>query len=118
MIRNPPLNKSELLHGCEMLIDSGADSFVVENYRFVTETIEGISVSAQGFSDSQPTIDDLPIVNALYAYDNTDSGKTILLEVNYCIYLGLNKVDVIACPKQMRSHGLPVDERPTTLPLM
>ena len=90
-----------MFDGCEILIDSGADTSVVGKHGFVTEVIEGISVSAQGFSDSQPTLDDLPVVNALYAYDDQKSGEVLLLELNHCIYLGPQKRDAIACPNQM-----------------
>ena len=98
-----------------MLIDSGADTFVVGKYEFVTEIIEGVSVLAQGFSDSQPILDDLPVFDALYAYDDPVSGEVILLEVNHCIYLGSKKNDAIACPNQMRIHGVHVDEQPNTI---
>ena len=98
-----------------MLFDSGANASVVGKHGFVTEVIEGVTVSAQGFSDGQPALKDLPVVNALYAYDNPDSGKVHPLEVNHCIYLGLQKRDEIACPNQMRMHGVHVDDRPTSL---
>ena len=84
-----------------MLLDSGADTSVVGKHGFVTEVIEGVTVSAQGFSDGQPALNDLPVVNAFYAYDHPDSGEVYLLELNYCIYLGSQKTDAIACPNQM-----------------
>ena len=71
-----------------MLLDFGADTSVAGKHGFVTEVIEGIRVYAQGFSDGQPALDDLPIVNALYAYDDHVSGEVILLELNHSIYLG------------------------------
>ena len=114
-IRNPSLSPTEKSLGCELLIDSGADTSVVGRHGFVTEIIEGITVSAQGFSDSQPTIDNLQIVNALYAYDHPDSGEIILLELNYTIYMGTSKIDAIACPNQLRLNGVHVDDRPRTL---
>ena len=77
---------------------------------FVTEIIEGVSVTAQGFIDSQPTLHDLPVVNALYAYNDPASGEVVLLEVNHCIYLGSKKNDTIACPNQMRINGVHVDD--------
>ena len=98
-----------------MLLDSGADTSVVGKHGFVTEVIEGVTVSAQGFSDGQPALNDLPVVNAFYAYDHPDSGEVYLLELNYCIYLGSQKTDAIACPNQMRVHGIHVDDRPTSL---
>ena len=108
--------KSMFAHnGCEMLLDSGADTSVVGKHGFITEVIEGISVSAQGFSDGQPALDDLPVVNALYAYDDHNSGEVILLELNHSIYLGSQKRDAIACPNQLRIHGVDVDDRPTSL---
>ena len=99
--RNPTLNRSELLRCCNLLIDSGADTFVVGKHGFVTEIIEGASVSAKGFSDTQPQLNDLPLVNAVYTYNDEDSGEIILPKVNYCIYLGSDKNDGIACPNQM-----------------
>ena len=98
-----------------MLLDSGADTSVVGKHRFLTEAIEGIIVLAQGFSDGQPALDDLPVVNALYAYDDHDSREVILLEVNHSIYLGSQKRNAIACPNQLRIHGVHVDDRPTSL---
>ena len=98
-----------------MLLDSGADTSVVGKHGFVTEVTEGISVSAQGFSDGQPALDDLPVLNALYAYDDHDSGEVIVLELNHSIYLGSQKRNAIACPNQLRIHGGHVDDRPISL---
>lgn len=98
-----------------MLIDSGADTFVVGKHGFVTEIIEGVSVSAQGFSDSQPTLNDLPVVNTLYAYDDPASGEVIFLEINHCIYLGLKNNDAITCPNQIRTHGVHVVDQPNAI---
>ena len=72
-------------------------------------------MSAQGFIDSQPTLDDLPIVNALYVYDDQKSWEVILLELKHCIHLGSQKRDAIACPNQMQMHGVHVDNRPRSL---
>ena len=77
---------------------------------FATEVVEGVSVSAQGFSDAQPQLNDLSTVNPVYAYDDAHSGEVILLEVNHCIYLGSNKNNAIACPNQMCVHGVHVDD--------
>ena len=62
-----------------MLIDFGADTSVVDKHGFVTEIIEGVSVSDQGFSYSHRTLKVLPIVDALYTYNHQDSGEVILL---------------------------------------
>jgi len=74
-----------------MLLNAGADTSVVGKHEFVAEVIEVVTVSAQGFSDGQPALNNLPVVNVFYAYNNPDSGEVYLLELNHCIYLGPQK---------------------------
>ena len=114
-ISSTNLSSSELKYGCDLLLDSGSDTFVAGKHAFITEVIEGVTVSAKSFDDSAPALNDLKIVNAVYAYDHLESGEIILLRENYCIYIGLNKDDSIACPNQMRAYGVHVDERPSSL---
>jgi len=109
------LSDSELTDGCELLMDSGADTCVAGKHAWISERIEGVTVSARGFSDSLPIVENLPIVNAIYAYDNPLTGEVILLEMNYSIYLGDNKTDSIACPNQMRLNGIYLNDLPRAL---
>ena len=84
-------------------------------HAWVVDTIEGLTASAQGFDDSSSTLCDIPIVNAVYAYDRRDTGETVLLEFNHCLYLGNRKNDAIACPNQLRLNGVSIDDRPQSL---
>ena len=112
-ITYPSLNKNELFQGCNLIMDSGVDTCCAGKHAWVTELIQGISVSCRGFSDSLPVKEDLPIANVIYAYDCAHQGKTILSHINYCIHMGKKKNDALACPNQMRSFGVTVDERPS-----
>ena len=98
-----------------LLFDSGADTGVAGKHAWVVEVVEGITASARGFDETSKPIEDLPIVNVVYAYDRPDTGEVLLLEYNHQIYMGDRKSDSIACPNQMRLHGIFVDEKPTFL---
>ena len=111
-INNIKLSSNELKEGCELLIGSGADTCVAGKHAWVKEIIEGVTVSARGFSDTLPIEEDSPIVNAVYAYDSPSTGEVVLLEMNHCIYMGKMKVDSIACPNQMRLNGFYVNDLP------
>ena len=95
------ISEKELSSGCELLIDFGADTCVAGKHAWISEIIEGFTVSARRFSDTLPIEEYFPIVNAIYAYDIHVSGKVILLEMNHCIYMGTKKTDSIVCPNQM-----------------
>ena len=109
------LTDKELITGCELLIDSGSDTCVVGKYAWISEIIEGVTVSARGFSDTLPMEENLPIVNVIYAYDNPHTSQIILLEINFSIYMGDNKTDSIACPNQMRFNGVYINDLPKVL---
>ena len=111
----PKLKPDELHNGCSMVIDSGADTCCAGKHAWVSSFVQGISVSCKGFSDTLPIEEDLPIANVIYAYDCPIRGDVILLHLNYCIYMGNKKDDALACPNQMRSYGVFVDERPSSL---
>ena len=63
------LTDKEMIIGYELLIDSGADTCVAGKHAWISEIIEGVTVSTRGFRDTLPIEDNLPIVNAIYAYD-------------------------------------------------
>ena len=112
-ISSLPLTSLEMKNGCDLLIDSGSDSFVAGKHAFIDEVISGITVTTQSFNDSEPPLPNLRIVNAIYAYNDPGSGQVFLLHANHSIYMGDAKKDSFACPNQMRTHGLHVDDRPT-----
>ena len=113
-VRFPILSKQEIYNGCDLIMDSGADTCCAGKHAWVSAFIQGISVSCRGFSDDLPTKEDLPLANVVYAYDCPFRGEVILLHINYCIYMGNKKNDALACPNQLRSYGIEVDERPSS----
>ena len=96
------LTKSELTNGRKSLINSGANTYVADKHAWISEVNEGVTVSARGFSNNLPIEENLPIVNAIYIYNNPHIGGIILLEMNYYIYMRDKKIDSIACPNHMR----------------
>ena len=94
-------------------MDSGADTFVTGKHTWVSEIIEGTIVSAKGFNNNLPIIENSPMVNAIYAYDDESTGGVIILEINHCIYMIDNKDNAIACPNQMCIHDIHLDDRPS-----
>ena len=109
------LTNEEVQKGCNLLVDTGADTCVAGKHAWVVEIIEGFSANVRGFDDSTQTLENLPIVNVKYAFDIETTGETIILEVNHCIYLGSKKTDGILCPNQLRMNGIYIDERPSAL---
>lgn len=60
------LTKDELDNGCELLIDTGADTCVAGKHAWVVEIIEGFTANVRGFDDTTDTLENLPIVNHIY----------------------------------------------------
>ena len=74
------LTKSELTNGRESIINLGANTCIVDKHAWISEVTEGITVFARGFRNNLPIEENLPILNAIYAYDNPHSGEVVLLE--------------------------------------
>ena len=110
--RHPPLTDNEHNNGTRLGIDSFADTSCAGKFAFVEEFIEGKTVSASGFSPSLGSLSNLPLVNAVYAYDAQD-GTVILLENNNAIYMGDQMEDSLLNPIQAEEIGVRVDTRPT-----
>ncbi len=105
------MSPKETYEGCNLLLDTGADTCVAGKHAWVVEIVEGFTASAHGFDDSSKALEGLPIVNVKYAYDDKKTGETFIIIVNHCIYLGSKKEDGILCPNQLRLNGLHVDDR-------
>lgn len=56
-------------------------------------------------------MENLPLANVLYAYD-TQEGETLILRVNYSIYLGEHMDGSLLCPNQCRENGIMINTRP------
>ena len=109
------LTTAELYSGCKLLLDTGADTFVVYQHTQVGEVIEEFTANAKGFDNASQILENLPMVNFKYALDLDKTGQTIISEVNHCIYLGARKTDGILCPNQLRMNGVYIDDIPSTL---
>lgn len=109
--RHPLLSDDEFKNGTKLGLDSWADTGCAGKHAFVEEFVEGQTVTASGFANSLGKLHDLPIVNALYAYDKPN-GSTILLVHNNVIYLGDNMDGSLANPVQSEENGVRVDLRP------
>ena len=106
------LSSKEMKDGCRLGIDSWADTTCAGKHAFVESYVEGKIVNATGFSSSLGSIDNLPIVNAIYAYDYPN-GDTILLVVDNAIYFGSLMDDSLLNPIQCFENDVKIDLRPS-----
>ena len=111
---NTPLSAEEFSTGTHMGIDSHADTTCVNKHAFIESIVEGFTVDAIPFDKSIGKLTDLPIVNAVYAYDHPVEMTTYLLRFNHAIYVK-NMDNALLCPNQAREHGIIVDDVPTRL---
>ena len=111
---NIPLSFEELSSGTNMGIDSHADTTCVNKHAFIESIVEGFTVDAIPFDKSIGKLTDLPIVNAIYAYDNQTDMTTHLLRFNQAIYVK-HMDNALLCPNQAREHGIIVDDIPKRL---
>ena len=72
--------------GTKMGMDSHADTTCVNKHAFIESVIGGLTVDAIPFDDSIGKMSNLPIVHAIYAYDDPESLRTFLLQFNNAIY--------------------------------
>ena len=69
----------ELNSGTHMGMDSHADTTCVNKHAYIESIIEGLTVSAIPLDSSIGKMSNLPIINAIYAYNDPDLIHTILL---------------------------------------
>jgi hypothetical protein len=101
-----------ILGRCEL--DSHVDTCVAgENCIILGYTNQTVNVSA--FSDMHKPLENVPIVTAANAYDNQDTGDTIILIMGQAIYMGKDMPNTLICPNQLRRNGITVDECPKHL---
>ena len=111
---NPMLEKGEQIAGIRMGMDSHADTTCVNKHAYVESIVEGITVDAIPFDASMGTMTNLPIVNAIYAYDDPELFNTILLRFNNSIYIK-EMNNALLCPNQARENGIVVNDVPLRL---
>ena len=111
---NPYLGTEEIKTGTKMGMDSHADTTCVNKHAFIESVIEGLTVDAILFDDSIGKMSNLPIVHAIYAYDNTESLRIFLLRFNNEIFIK-NMKNALLCSNQAIEHGTIVDDVPPHL---
>jgi hypothetical protein len=100
---------------CRAELDSHADTCSLNETAYVIEYL-GKVAEVSGFTSSLNTIRDVPIVKAALAYDDHESGETIILMFNQALYFGNNQLpNILLNPNQMRSQGLIVEDCPKHL---
>jgi hypothetical protein len=68
-----------------------------------------------GFANSMQAIHDVPIVKAALAYDDSDTGETIILIINQGLYFGDQLDEILLNPNQIREYGHTVNDVPKRL---
>jgi len=106
-------NHSDVISGpCEL--DSHADTNVAGANCVVMEvTNQTVNVSA--FSESHGVMENIPIVTAATAFDDSQTGITYILILGQSIYLGDHMPNSLICPNQLRANGIQVDDCPRHL---
>jgi hypothetical protein len=105
------LSSEELSRGCKLGLDSWADTSCIGRHAHIDSYVDGKTVTANGFANNLPSIDNIPIVNCSFAYDD-DNGRTFLLQVNNAIYMGEDMEHSLLCPNQCEENDIRIDLRP------
>ena len=64
------------------------------------------------YTDKYEAIKSVPIVQAATAYDNPDTGETLILILNEAIWMGDKMENTLVNPNQLRAYGLTVQDNP------
>jgi hypothetical protein len=101
---------SDVITGsCEL--DSHADTCIAGSNCMVMEvTSQTFNISA--FMEAHGIMQNIPIVTATTAFDDSKTGITYILVLGQCIYLGDQMPNTLLCPNQLRANGLIVDDCP------
>jgi len=75
----------------------------------------GQVAKVSGFLEAMESLKDVPIVKAAIAYDNPNTGESIVLIINQALYFGKDLSHILLNPNQMRANGLIVEDIPTHL---
>ena len=94
-------------------LDSHADTCVAGATWKVME-YTGVVCNVYPYSDSYKPLKQVPVVEAVTAYDHP-TGETFILVLAQALYLGDRQEPSLLCPNQMRSYGIVVDDVPKHL---
>jgi hypothetical protein len=92
-------------------LDSHADTSVIgNNCRVISYTDKTCQVAP--YHPNYDSMEDIPIVQAGTAYDNPNTGETVILIINQGLYFGDSLPITLLNPNQIRSNGIKVDDVP------
>ena len=94
-------------------LDSHADTCVAGATWKVME-YTGVVCDVYPYSDSYKPLKQVPVVEAVTAYDHL-TGETFILVLAQAFYLGDQQEPSLLCPNQMRSYRIVVDDVPRHL---
>ena len=119
---NQILSANELFKGTRTGMYSHADTTCVNRHAYIESIVEGMTVDDVPFDESIGNLSNLPIVNAIYAYDNPKTMRTPLLRFNNVIYMYIyiyiyikGMDNALLCPNQVREYGIVIDDVPQHL---
>jgi hypothetical protein len=101
-------------HFCRAELHSHADTCSVNDVAYVLEYFSKVA-EVYGFSKSLSVKEDIPIDKAAFAYDDHNTGETLIVVVNQALYFGDKLSNVLLNLNQVRAHGLTVNECPKHL---
>lgn len=94
-----------------MEIDNRADTTVFgANMTVISFT--GQACDVQAFKESMPTEKDVPIATAATAYDDPNTGETVVLEFNQGLWFGTSMKHCLVNPNQCRMNGIDLCDDP------
>ena len=111
---NIPLSPDDMLLGTKLGIDSHADTCCVNKHAYIEMVVEGMTVDAIPFDLQLRKMSNLPIVHAIYAYDDTRTSRTTLIQLNNSIFIK-DMDNALLCPNQAREYGTIIDDVPPHL---
>ena len=83
---NTTLKPDDVHLGTCLGMYSHTETSYVNNHTFVESILEVMRVYAVPFDKNFGKLSDVPIVNAIYAYDNPNKFRSIILRINHEIY--------------------------------
>jgi hypothetical protein len=94
---------------CRAELDSHADTCAVNHVACII-AYHGKVAEVSGFSSSLNTIEYIPIVKVVVAYDDFVMGETTILVFNQALYFEDCLPNILLNPNQMRMHGIIIDD--------
>jgi hypothetical protein len=90
---------------CRIELDFHADTCGVNHVARFLEYY-GQVVEVSGFSDTMQRLKDIPIVKAAVAYDNPQTGETVIVIINQALYFSSHLSHMLLNANQMRAYGI------------